>query len=110
MNPDLSTAAAIATLIQFFSGIGPLTFLASLFLTPWCVLIFVSYQQHRRFEAVVEMYRNNVVLAEGFQELSKKHQELTIWTTQAVTEAKEVALNNLHCPIVRKTSKPKDIQ
>lgn len=90
--------------------------LIMMFFAPWLILVVVSIAQHRRFEAVVEMYENNftqtgviVALTEGYRDMTKGYERLVQWTTVEVTEAKEAALNNMHCPIVRKHAKPKDI-
>lgn len=88
----------------------------ALLLTPWIILVIVSIAQHRRFEAVVKMYENNFAqtesvnaLNEGYRDLAKGYRELVQWTTVEVTETKESVINNMHCPIVRKHAKPKDL-
>jgi hypothetical protein len=118
VTPDQWTLliTAIGTVISKI-GTTPIALLVlSLFLSPWLILVLVSIAQHRRFEAVVKMYEHNFtqtegirVLTEGYSEMTKGYRELVQWTTAEVTEAKEVALNNMHCPIVRKHARPKDI-
>ena len=83
---------------------------------PWMVLVIVSIAQHRRFEAVVKMYENNfaqtegiTALTEGYRNMTEGYRELVQWTTVEVTETKEAVVNNMHCPIVRKHAKPKDL-
>lgn len=117
MTPDQLTAlTAVMTLISQLGAAPVAILLVSLFLSPWMILVLVSIAQHRRFEAVVKMYENNFIqtegikaLTEGYSEMTKGYRELVQWTTAEVTEAKEVAINNMHCPIVRKHARPKDI-
>jgi len=116
MTEGISTAAALATILQALKGWEIPSLIALEFFAPWVVLLLVSFYNHRRFEAVVRMYENNYLqveqiksMADGFKEMADQYRETLIWSIQQVTEAKEVAENNLHCPIVRKNSKPKDI-
>jgi len=117
MTPEQIAGLAALTAIMERLGTAPVGVLvAFVLLAPWIVLAAVSIYQQRRFEAVVQMYENNFTqtetvakLAEGFSEMAKGYRELVTWTTQEVTEVKQAVLNNMHCPIIRKNSRPKDI-
>jgi len=117
MSPEQIAALGAATTVIERLGTAPVGVLvAFVLLVPWIVLAAVSIYQQRRFEAVVQMYENNYAqtetvtkLAEGFAEMAKGYRELVTWTTQEVTEVKQAVLNNMHCPIIRKNSRPKDI-
>lgn len=117
MSPEQIAALAAATTLIERLGTAPAgVLIAFVVLAPWVVLAVVSIYQHRRFEAVVQMYENNYAqtetctkLAEGFAEMAKGFRELVVWTTQEVTEVKSAVLTNMHCPFVRKGANPKDI-
>lgn len=117
MSPEQIAALAAATTLIERLGTAPMgVLLVFVSLAPWVVLAIVSIYQHRRFEAVVQMYENNFAqtetctkLAQGFAELAKGFRELVVWSTQEVTETKQAVMSNMHCPIVRKGANPKDI-
>ncbi|MDH4317204.1 MAG: hypothetical protein OEV64_02335 [Desulfobulbaceae bacterium] len=117
MSPEITTAATVvATILQALKDWKLTSLIALELFAPWIVLLLVSFYNHRRFEAVVKMYENNYLqveqiktMANGFKEMADQYRETLIYSIQQVTEAKEVAENNLHCPLVRKNSNPKDI-
>lgn len=118
MTPEQIAALTAATTLIERLGTAPVgTLIALVILAPWVVTALVSIYQHRRFEAVVQMYENNYAqtetvtkLAEGFSEMAKGYRELVIWSTTEVTEVKQAVMSNMHCPLVRKGANPKDIQ
>lgn len=105
----VSTASAIVTILQALGSSNLFWIVVVIIAAPWITLVFVSIAQHRRFEAVVTMYNNNFQQVEVTQNLAKDYRELITWTTSEVTKARKSAESNMHCPIVRKNSKPQDI-
>jgi len=122
MTPEqLATLSALAGIVKSIGTWPIMSIVVLVVLGPWVVNAYTSYQGQRRFElqreqsqqqfaAVVKMYEDNVILVSTTQELGKGYREQLIYTTQVVTEAKDIAKNNLHCPMVRKQTRPKDIQ
>lgn len=122
MTPDqISTITALAALVQSIGNWPIVSILVLVVLGPWLVNAYTSYQQQRRFEmqreqsqqqfgAVVKMYEDNVTLVEDVKNMAEGFRDQLIWSTQTVTEAKDIAKNNLHCPMVRKQSRPKDLE
>lgn len=122
MTPDqISTITALAALVQSIGNWPIMSIVLLVVLGPWLVNAYTSYQQQRRFElqreqsqqqfsAVVKMYENNVTVVEEVKDLAEGYRDQLIWSTQTVTEAKDIAKNNLHCPLVRKQSRPKDVE
>jgi hypothetical protein len=83
---------------------------------PWLVLILISISQHRRFEAVVTMYDNNFKqvevtqgLAKDYKKMAENNRDLVIFNTTETSTLKQLMMNNMYCPIVRKKANPKDI-
>lgn len=81
---------------------------------PWMVLMFVGWRQEKRFESVVKMYEDNVSLVTDYQDLVRGYQkivdgqqDLIIHATQTLTTIKDIANNNLFCPMVRKETHEK---
>jgi hypothetical protein len=110
MTPDqLSTLTALAGLVKSIGTWPIMSIVVLVVLGPWVVNAYTSYQHQRRFEAVVKMYEDNVTLVSTTQELGKGYREQLIYTTEVVREAKTIAENNLHCPMVRKQTKPRDL-
>lgn len=122
MTPDqISTITALAALVQSIGNWPIMSILVLVVLGPWLVNAYTTYQQQRRFEqqraqsqeqfeAVVTMYKDNVLLVEDYKQIAGGYRDQLIWSTQTVTEAKDIAKNNLHCPMVRKQTRPRDLQ
>ena len=114
---QLNLAGALITLLEQF-GPGQLAaFLAALILTPWLVLVAISYTQNRRFEAVTRMYEDNVRLVEDtlrlaadYRRLVESGQDMAAWVGQEISKVNTLVVNNMHCPVVRKNARPRDIQ
>ena len=75
---------------------------------PWLILVYTGFRQERRFEAVVEMYKNNVSLVrdyqqlvEGYRKIVDGQQELVVYVTATLTGIQTRADSNLFCPITR---------
>ena len=118
MSPEQITALihSLASLIGVTGATPVVTLILGVLLAPWLVLVIISIFQHRRFEAVVTMYNNNFQQVEGikdlageYKDLAKDDRELVVWTTTEVQSMRAVIENNMHCPLIRKNAKPKDI-
>lgn len=113
MTPEqIAGLKAVADIVASIGAMPLTSILVMLVLGPWGVMVLVSYQQARRFEAVASMYRDNVQLVKDYQDLVSGYkaivsgqQDLIIHTTQVLTGVKSVAENNLYCPMVRQQTK-----
>lgn len=111
MTPEQWQAIhAAVQLIQFLSSKSALLSLACMMLAPWMVLVVISVGQVRRFDRVVKMYEDNVVLVRSFEKMAKNQQDLIMYNTQVMTGVQKMAENNLFCPLNRKHIKPRDIE
>ena len=91
MTPEqISIITSVATIVDKMGSWPFGAILAFATLGPWLILFFVARGQERRFEAVRQMYENNVKLVEGFEKLSNEQQDLIILNTQAMTEVKNL--------------------
>lgn len=59
-----------------------------------------------RFETVVRMYEDNVVLVRNYEKTADGLQTVIHLSTKAMTMMMEKINNNHYCPIVRERSKP----
>lgn len=110
MTPEqISAITALAGLVKSMGTWPFMSIMILVVIGPWMINAYTSYQHQRRFDAVVKMYENNVALVEEIKNLAEGYRDQLIWSTQTVTEAKDIAKNNLHCPMVRRTTRPKDI-
>lgn len=132
MTPEqIATMTAIAALFKSIGTWPVLSIIVLANLAPWVVMIALTINQNqrseaatksnenrfeqmiraqeRRFESVVKMYEDNVELVEKVIDLAHGYRDQLIWATQTVDQANSIAKNNLHCPLVRKNSRPKDI-
>lgn len=66
--------------------------------------------QDKRFESVVNMYENNVALVKSYQTIADGYQDLIIFNSTIMTQVKDVADNNLFCPLNRKSVKQREIE
>jgi hypothetical protein len=121
MTPDqLAAVNAVATILERM-GTWPIgTIIAVCVLGPWISLIFLERsrsraidarqeEERKRFDSVVEMYKNNVALVEHYQGIAKDQHETIVYNTTVMTQVKELATNNLWCPLARKGTKQTDI-
>lgn len=119
MSPGEITALtnSLATLIGVAGTTPIVSLLLMVMLAPWLVLVIISIFQHRRFEAVVTMYNNNFAqvevtqgLAKDYKDMAGGEREMVVWATSEVSALRAAIEGNMHCPLVRKNAKPKDIQ
>ncbi len=111
MTPEqVHILTAVLAIVQNIGTLPVMSVMALVVLAPWGLLTFVSLNQNKRFETVVQMYKDNVHLVEEVSDLAGGYRELITWTVTTVSEAKESAEKNQFCPIVRKNTNPKDIQ
>ncbi len=76
---------------------------------PW-VLIFVAFiWQDKRFSRVIEMYENNVKLVHSFEDVARSFKDVVVFNTTVMTQVKDLAENNLFCPLNRRKIKQKEV-
>jgi len=119
MGPE-HIAALVESLIALISITGTtplLVVILSIILVPWIILVLISLAQKNRFEAVVTMYENNFQqvevtqgLARDFKDMAMEQKDLVIMASTSLEAMHGSIENNMHCPIVRKNAKPKDIK
>lgn len=82
---QVAMLGALATLLERIGGwpLGLIMFVVVV--GPWIFAGFLVWIFQKRFEAVVEMYKNNVKLLEKDQELACDMKEVVIMNTQAMT-------------------------
>lgn len=61
----------------------------------------VMAASEKRFEAVVRMYEDNVLLVKGYERLAGELANIIHLNTQMQTRLVEKIESNMHCPIVR---------
>ena len=57
--------------------------------------------QEKRFEEVVRMYENNILLVQGYEKLSGDLANIIHLNTQVQTKLVEKIDNNMTCPVIR---------
>lgn len=125
MTPESAGIHLVAEVIARLGTAPILLFLALLTIGPWFVLGFVVWVVEKktasRFEAVVEMYENNVLLVKNYEGITNNLQDLVLITGQTMqklvdTSEKNTELmtamikGNTFCPIVRQRTGPGTIE
>ncbi len=105
MNPEIHALSLLLGVVKDIDTWPVLSMLALVQLMPWIILVSISLHQQRRFENVVKMYENNVILAQEFKKMAEGYRDQLIWSTQVVSQTKASVDGNQFCPIVRKHSK-----
>ncbi len=87
MTPEqISIIGSVAFIIEKI-GTWPI---GSLFMViiigPWVMQFSFSRSQEKRFEAVQQMYKNNILLVKAYEKLSNDQQSMIIMNTQAFSE------------------------
>jgi hypothetical protein len=87
MTPDQIAAVQAVASILSQVGTWPIgTVLFAVIIGPWIIVLFVSRSQDRRFEAVIEMYKNNVKLVENYEMIASEQADMIRLSTAATTE------------------------
>jgi len=96
--------AGIAALIRALTSLNSWPFhliIFSMVVGPWIAAFVLVNIQTRRFEGVVKMYENNVVLVENYEKLAKDLHDVVIMNTQIVQRLADEIKTNQFCPMVR---------
>lgn len=102
MSPaEISLLTTLISLLTKMSGwpFGLMLFIA--LVGPWVLALLIASMYHRRFERVVKMYENNVVLVENYEKLANELSGVIHLNTQVQTKLVEQIKSNMYCPIVR---------
>jgi hypothetical protein len=97
-------AAAITAICQLVDKIGTWPIASLLFfiiIGPWIMSFLISYNQQKRFEKVIEMYKNNVKLVEAYSKMSDSQQDVITLNTAKWQEAIDGIKTNQFCPTNR---------
>lgn len=113
MTPEqIAVIKAMADIVRSLGAMPLSSLILIVVFGPWLVLMFVGWRQEKRFEAVVKMYEDNVQLVKdyqelvvGYQKIVEGQQDLIIHATQTLTQIRDVAENNLYCPMVRRETR-----
>jgi len=76
---------------------------------PWIALLLLSRGQEKRFSEQKQMYDSNVELVKTTQILAKDLKEIITYNTQVMTQVRDIAENNLYCPLNRRQVKQKEV-
>ena len=102
MTPEqVSILTTVATILNQI-GTWPVgTVLVTIAFGPWVMMFWISRAQEKRFDAVSKMYENNVELVKAYEQVSKRLHDTVVFNTQTLTQVKDIADNNLFCPILK---------
>ncbi len=118
MTPETLVAVrAVATIVSTLGTLPIGTLIVLAVMGPWFAAIVLVLVQGRRFDAVVQMYKDNVALVEEaqaqnhrFEKLAKDQHGTIVYNTEIMTEVRDKADNNLFCPWNRRGINPRDIE
>jgi len=103
MSPEqITTINAIASILDKLGSLPVGTLLFVMVVGPWFAMFALSAGYQKRFDSVVRMYEANAELVKAFKSLAEDQRDLTILSTQTMQDVKNMAANNLFCPMVRK--------
>ena len=113
MTPESAGIQLIAEVIARLGTTPILLFLSLILVGPWMVIAFWAWMMERRqstrFEAVVQMYQNNVELVKSYEGITKNLQDLVILTASTMQTLVRQIDSNLYCPVVRKKTKQTEV-
>jgi len=103
MTPEqIAALGAAAKILEIISTWPVAAAIGVIVLGPWVMVGVFIRGQEKRFEAVRQMYENNVDLVREVKVMADERQELVILNTTGFQELSDLIRNNLFCPIVRK--------
>ena len=102
---DGATALSIlSNLISIFShvGVGPIfTIVLVVIIGPWVFAVAMAWVQGKRFDAMRQMYLNNVDLVKCYEALAKQQNDVVTLNTAEWSEVRSKIDSNQYCPYVR---------
>lgn len=119
MSPDVTAIAAVTALMQVLSGWKVWGVLVAIIMGPWvCHLAIQNRSTERinelkdqiattdanikeRFDRTVRHYEDNVVLVQGYEQLSETLAQTIKRNTEAITRLNDRIDNNHFCPASR---------
>jgi len=97
----VSAVHAVAFLLERL-GTWPIGLIVLIvFLGPWVFSFIMSRLQEKRFEAVTQMYKNNVHLVESYAKIAEELHETVRLNSALWSEAIEKINTNQFCPAAR---------
>ncbi len=110
MTPQQIAILNTVALILDKIGTWPVgTLAAVVIIGPWVAMGVIAWGQAKRFEAVQQMYENNVTLVKNYEKLAGSLQDLVILCTQSLQQVLDTARNNLFCPVARKQTSKQEV-
>ncbi len=110
------TSAQLTGLAALIKAIGTISswpfhlVLFSVIVGPWIAAFVLMSIQTKRFESVVKMYENNVMLVENYEKLATDLHDVVIMNTQIMQRLADDIKTNQYCPMVRlEKVKPRDL-
>ena len=102
MSPEqISLLTGVISIIEKLWGWpGGLLFVVIL-IGPWVLSLSLNQMERRRFDTMVRMYENNVVLVKCYEKIATDQQDMLILNTQEWSKTREAVEKNQFCPMVR---------
>lgn len=112
MTPDQVAGFTAIAAIMKQVGTWPIgTLIAFVVIGPWVISLVLSRSQEKRFEAVREMYENNVDLVKSFEKVNMSLLDCVLVNTNKWTEVSEKIDMNQFCPLARiRKQRMEDVQ
>jgi uroporphyrinogen-III decarboxylase len=102
MTPETAhTLTAIATIIEKVGTLPIGTLLIVIIFGPWIFSFLMERAQEKRFEAMKEMYENNITLVKSFNKLADVLNDVVTLNTAKWSEATDKINTNQYCPMAR---------
>jgi excinuclease UvrABC ATPase subunit len=102
MTPETAQAiGAIATIVEKLGALPVGSMFIVIVFGPWIFSFIMSRVQEKRFDAMKEMYKNNVKLVESFDKLASGLNDVVTLNTAKWSEAIDKINSNQYCPLAR---------
>lgn len=102
MTPETAQAiGAIATIVEKLGALPVGSMFVVIVFGPWIFSFIMSRVQEKRFDAMKEMYKNNVKLVESFDKLASGLNDVVTLNTAKWSEAIDKINANQYCPLAR---------
>lgn len=102
MTPDqIAALSALVGVMERMANWPFASLLLVLVIGPWVMSLAMSYTDRKRIDQVVEMYRNNVHLVEGYRDLATEQADRITLNTQAWIGVRDAIDRNEFCPVIR---------
>lgn len=103
MSPEqIEIITALIAAMKVMAGWPAGVVILAVIIGPWVLTLLLAASANKRFEAVVQMYENNVKLVTSYESVAGDLRDVVMLSCQAMQKVCDKIDQNQFCPVVRR--------